>query len=126
MWLSISEETFHTVKVCTTGEDFSNEVKVSGLVRSIEVEHPGKARLRVALDTFQIQGPHGSHQCLVFAPLGLTYTKFRTLFPNNALNKDLLQQSLLMILLGLDFLHQAGVIHTGTEHSLIHFWTSRN
>lgn len=114
-----SEDTFHTVKVCTTGEDFSNEVKVSELVRSIDAEHPGKARLRVALDTFQIQGPNGSHQCLVFAPLGLTYTKFRTLFPNNALNKDLLQQSLLMILLGLDFLHQAGIVHTGTALSSI-------
>lgn len=63
---------FYTLKVRTTGEDFSNEVKVSELVRSIGAEHPGKARLRVALDTFQIQGPHGSHQCLVFAPLGLT------------------------------------------------------
>lgn len=105
--------------MCTTGEDFSNEVKVSELVESIVAEHPGKARLRVALDTFQIQGPHGSHQCLVFAPLGLTYTKFRTLFPNNALNKDLLQQSLLMILLGLDFLHQVGVVHTGNTLYLI-------
>lgn len=113
-----SEETFHTIKICITGEDFSNEVKVSELVRSIEAEHPGKARLRVALDTFQIQGPHGSHQCLVFAPLGLTHTKFRTLFPDNALNKDLLQQSLLMVLLGLDFLHQVGVVHTGTTPSL--------
>ncbi|KAJ4386535.1 hypothetical protein N0V93_009432 [Gnomoniopsis smithogilvyi] len=114
IWLcrDLNEEIFHTVKVCTTGEDYSNEVKASELVSSIEAEHPGKARLRVALDTFQIQGPHGSHQCLVFTPLGLTYTKFRTLFPNNALNKDLLQQSLLMILLGLDFLHQVGVIHT--------------
>ena len=114
-----SEEAFHTLKVCTTGDDSSNEVTVSGLVRSIDAEHPGKARLRVALDTFQIKGPYGSHQCLLFAPLGLTYTKFRTLFPNNALNKDLLQQSLLMILLGLDFLHQAGIIHTGIVHSII-------
>lgn len=113
-----SEKDFHTIKICTTGEDFSNEVKVSGLVQSIEAEHPGKAHLRVALDTFQIQGPHGSHQCLIFAPLGLTWTKFRTLFPNNALNKDLLQQSLLMALLGLDFLHQLGVIYTGMTLSL--------
>lgn len=81
---SESEETFHTLKVCTTGEDFSNEVAVSGRVRSIDAEYPGKARLRVTLDTFQIQGMYRSHHCLFFAPLGLTSTIFRTLFPNNA------------------------------------------
>lgn len=116
-----SKGTFHTLKICTTGEDPSNEVTVSDLIKSIDAEHPGKALLRVAQDSFQIRGPNGSHQCLIFAPLGLTYTKFRTLFPNNALNKDLLQQSLLMILLGLDFLHQAGVIHTGKVLSLYNF-----
>ncbi|TQN69453.1 Serine/threonine-protein kinase SRPK, partial [Colletotrichum shisoi] len=107
------EDTFHTLKVCITGQDSSNEAAVSRRIQSIDAEHPGKARLRVALDSFQVAGPHGSHRCMVFAPLGLTYTTFRNLFPHNALNKDILQQSLLMILLGLDFLHQAGIVHTG-------------
>ncbi|GJC91471.1 protein kinase [Colletotrichum higginsianum] len=106
------KNTFHTLKVCITGEDSSNEAAVSQRIQYIDAEHPGKERLRVALDTFQVAGPHGSHRCMVFAPLGLTYTTFRNLFPNNALNKDILQQSLLMVLLGLDFLHQVGIVHT--------------
>lgn len=71
----------------------------------------------MVLDNFQIKGAHGSHQCLVFAPLGWTYTDLRNQLPEKALSKDLLQQSLLMILLGLDFLHQAGVVHTGLSLS---------
>ncbi|KAH6630146.1 kinase-like domain-containing protein [Chaetomium sp. MPI-SDFR-AT-0129] len=68
--------------------------------------------LRLVLDEFRITGPHGTHQCLVFAPLGMSFTKFRNLFPERGLEKVLLQQTLLLVLLGLDFLHQAGVVHT--------------
>ena len=107
------ENVLLTLKVCIAGEDVTNEVAISRHIRSIEAEHPGKERLRVVLDDFQINGPHESHRCLLFTPLGLTYTDFRNLFPEMVLNKDLLQQSLLMVLLGLDFLHQVGVVHTG-------------
>lgn len=69
--------------------------------------------LRLVQDDFQVAGPHGMHQCLVFDPLGLTFTQFRNKFPNRALNKELLQQTLQLILFGLDFLHQADVVHTG-------------
>ena len=86
----------------------------SDYISSIEADHPGKDRLRVVLDHFQVMGPCGLHTCLLFAPLGLTFTELRRIFPEKALNKDLLQQSLLMVLLGLDFLHQAGVVHTGS------------
>jgi hypothetical protein len=101
------------LKVCIAGDDGANEVTISRYIKSIDAEHPGKARLRMVLDDFQIKGPHGSHRCLLFAPLGLTYTDFRNQIPEKAFNKELLQQSLLLVLLGLDFLHQAGVVHTG-------------
>ncbi|KAK2029527.1 protein kinase [Colletotrichum zoysiae] len=101
-----------TLKVCVTGDDASNEVAVSNHIKSIDAEHPGKARLRTVLERFQIQRSSGHHQCLLFSPLGMTYTEFRNHFPAHSISTDLLQQSLLMILLGLDFLHQAGVVHT--------------
>ena len=83
----------------------------------IQAEHPGKARLRTVLDDFWIAGPNGEHRCLILAAHGLTYSQLRSLFPEKGLSKDLLQQSLLMILLGLDFLHQAGIVHTGSSSS---------
>ena len=103
-----------TLKVCTTGQDATQEVAISNHIKAIDgAEHPGKERLRVALDDFKIVGPHGSHQCLVFPTIGLTYTDYRDIFPGRALNKDVLQVTLLMVLLGLDFMHLAGVVHTG-------------
>ncbi|KAH7308508.1 protein kinase [Stachybotrys elegans] len=114
VWLcrDLRTNTYVTVKVCVCGEDASTEVTISRHIQSIDTDHPGKQCIRLILDEFRINGPQGSHQCLVFAPLGLTYTQFRNLFPGHGLNEDLLQQTLLMILLGLDLLHQAGVVHT--------------
>lgn len=67
----------------------------------------------MSLDDFRIRGPHGSHQCLVFPTLGVTLTNLRDLFEKKALEKTLLQKFLFVIVTGLDFLHQAGVVHTG-------------
>lgn len=67
----------------------------------------------MVLDDFQIQGPSGSHRCLLLTPLGMTYSDIRNLFPGNGFTPDLLQKSLVSIILGLDLLHQVGVVHTG-------------
>jgi serine/threonine protein kinase len=103
------------LKVCIAGDDTTNELAISRHIKSIEAEHPGQARLRVVLGDFQIKGPHGSHRCLLFTPLGLAYTEFRNQLPEGAFTKDLLQQNLFLVLMGLDFLHQAGMVHTGSS-----------
>lgn len=72
----------------------------------------------MSLDDFRITGPHGSHQSLVFETLGLTLTNLRDLFENRALEKTLLQKFLFVIVTSLDFLHQAGVVHTGLSPCL--------
>lgn len=99
---------FVTLKVCNTGLAATSELAISRHVRSVNAEHPGMNRIRVALDDFEIQGPSGTHQCLVFTPLGMMYTQFRNMMPDRVFTELLLQQSLLMILLGLDVLHQLG------------------
>lgn len=110
-----------TLKVCTTTHEATQEVTISNYIKAIDgSEHPGKERLRVTLDDFKLAGPYGSHQCLVFPTLGLTYTDYRNIFPGRVLNKDILRVTLLMVLLGLDFLHLAGVVHTGI--GLISHW----
>ncbi|EEU47563.1 uncharacterized protein NECHADRAFT_92119 [Fusarium vanettenii 77-13-4] len=94
--------------ICTTGkrgtQDALQEVAISHHIKSIDApHHPGKQRLRLVLDNFVIEGLNGScHQCLVFAPLGLPLTQFR----------HGLRFTLLWLITGLDFLHQAGVVHT--------------
>ncbi|KAF2621538.1 kinase-like protein [Macroventuria anomochaeta] len=91
-----------TLKVCITQKSANkvdNEVAISPYLKSIDAEHPGKDLLRLVLDDFQITGPYGMHQCLLFALLGLSYTTSE------------------IFLLGLDFLHQADVVHTA-KHNL--------
>ncbi|KAI5276006.1 protein kinase [Aureobasidium subglaciale] len=73
----------------------------------------GLEKIRVALDDFEVEGPSGSYQCLIYTALGMNYIEFRNRIPGQAFSAELLQQSLLMVLLGLDLLHQAGVLHTG-------------
>ncbi|EEU37263.1 uncharacterized protein NECHADRAFT_92250 [Fusarium vanettenii 77-13-4] len=102
--------TTSTVWLCRDlRQDAAQELAISNHIKAIDgSEHPGKEILRVALDKFKVTGPHGSHQCLVFAPLGLTYTDYRNLFPQRSLPKDVLRVTLLMVLLGVDFMHLAG------------------
>lgn len=46
----------------------------------------------------------------------MTLAHLRDLFEEQALEKVLLQKCLSAVVLGLDFLHQAGVVHTGSFH----------
>lgn len=102
-----------TAKVCILGEDQSQELSISQHIKSVDSDHPGKDRLRVTLDDFQLKGPHGIHQCLIFPTLGRTLAQLADLFEDKALEKTLLQKYLAMILVGLDFLHKIGIVHTG-------------
>jgi hypothetical protein len=100
--------------VCTLDDDNTQELAISHHIKSLDANgHPGKQHLRVKLDDFHVEGPHGTHQCLVFAPLGRNLTSLRDLFEDKALDKTLLQKFLLVILVALDYLRQAGVVHTG-------------
>ncbi|OAL34925.1 hypothetical protein AYO20_05886 [Fonsecaea nubica] len=115
VWLcrDLHENALVTLKVCIIGEDATQELVISRHIKSIDTDHPGKGKLRVSLDDFHIRGPCGSHQCLVFETLGPTLTSLRDLFDDRALPKKLLQKFLFVIVTALDFMHQAGVVHTG-------------
>lgn len=82
--------------------------------------HLGKRHLRIALEDFQMKGPKGHHQCLVFPALGVSLEDVRELFDEKALPKAMLQPFLIIIITGLDFMHKAGVVHTGLFPSHSH------
>jgi hypothetical protein len=105
------------MKVCATEEtsnsSVDNELSVSQYLSSIEAEHPGRNFLRLIADHFLLQGSVGKHQCLLFTPLGLNFTQLRNRFPESCIPKQLVQHTMQILLIGFDFLHQAGVVHTG-------------
>ncbi|KAF1842515.1 protein kinase [Cucurbitaria berberidis CBS 394.84] len=137
VWLcrDLRKNIYLALKICTisnsnkTENHADIEIEISNYLKSIEADHPGRDFLRLTVDDFRLQGPHGMHQCLLFSPLGLTFTKLRSKFPGGSILKELVQHTLQVILVGLDFLHQTGVVHTDlspnnillglTDHSVL-------
>lgn len=110
------------VKVCALRQKFrdseartqaESEQAVAAFFNSIQIEHPGINSLRLLRSHFEVQGPHGTHPCLVHTPLGMNLLQLRNVMQNQVLPTPLLQHTLLRVSFGLDLLHQAGVIHTG-------------
>jgi serine/threonine protein kinase len=104
-----------TLKVCVSGGPKSQEPAISHHLKNADNPdgHPGVQHLRVALDDFLVEGPHASHQCLVFPVLGKTLAEVRDLFKDRAFDVSLLQRYMMAIVHALDVLHQEGIVHTG-------------
>ena len=65
---------------------------------------------------------------MVFQALGMSLSSLRDLFEERAIEKTLSQKFLLVIVTALDFMHQAGVVHTGNfpfPHNNCHRLTQR-
>jgi hypothetical protein len=109
------ENTFVTLKVCVYGGPKSQELAISHHLKNADNPdgHPGVPHLRVALDDFLVEGPHASHQCLVFPVLGKTLEELRDLFSDRAFYVPLLQRYMMAIVHALDVMHQEGIVHTG-------------
>ena len=106
------------MRVRTTRHDHENqrddrEIAVSNHLKYFAIEHPGKSMVRKVLDSFEVIGPNGNHECLLYQPLGMNFTEFLKLLPQNRLSKDLTQRSVQLLLIALDYLHRCDVVHTG-------------
>lgn len=108
------------LKVCTLAKNSvvlqqaQNEIAVLDYLKSSPVQqHPGKAFVRTILTSFEVSGPKGSHQCLVYQPLGMTFTELRNLLPQGRIETRMLQHALQILLVALDYLHKNNVVHTG-------------
>lgn len=77
--------------------------------------HPGKTNVIELLDHFYHTGPNGTHLCLVF-PVMVSDGQAMTTggVPHCA---GYVQTVSRQILLGLDFLHQSGIVHCGRYSS---------
>ncbi|KAL3458913.1 kinase-like domain-containing protein [Aspergillus heterothallicus] len=113
VWLcrDVEKGSFNTLKVCTSGQRPGSEIAVSTLLTNAQ-EHPGKKMVRTVLDSIKVSGPSGNHTCLVYQPLGMSFTEFQQLLPEKTLPKELAQRTVQLILIALVFLHENGVVHT--------------
>jgi serine/threonine-protein kinase SRPK3 len=72
------------------------------------------AHLVELLDTFQVNGATGVHQCIAMPVLGCSVSAQAGRFPNGRIPHRIVKQITKQLLSGLAFLHDTcGVIHTG-------------
>ncbi|KAM3560698.1 hypothetical protein MY1884_002798 [Beauveria asiatica] len=110
---------YRALKVCTIEKNghliqqSRNEMAVLDYLKSSPVQkHPGKTFVRGILDSFEIPGPKGLHMCLVYNPLGMTFTELRNRMPEGRFEPRMLQGALQILLISLDYLHKNSVVHT--------------
>lgn len=87
-----------------------------GIMSTLLDGHPqsstGKKHIPQLLHSFVHQVPNGGHLCLVLEPLGLSVFDVYMSFPLS-LPLIVVQRIAKHVLLGLQYIHDCGVIHTG-------------
>ncbi|KAI2093330.1 hypothetical protein LOZ36_000206 [Ophidiomyces ophidiicola] len=110
------EHQYSAVKVYTHNTNSQREVKVLEQIASTKSQHPGKAKIRNALDSFEIDGPRGRHQCLVQEPLLMNFQQLQYSFKHRTISEDMLKILLRELFVALDYLHtEAHVVHTDIQ-----------
>ncbi|RDL40057.1 Uncharacterized protein BP5553_00036 [Venustampulla echinocandica] len=103
---------FVAVKIsvsCTTGTN--NETNILRWLRANKQDHAGSGHVIRLLDDFAIQGPNGTHECLV-TEVVMNISDVKNSSTLQARTKDISFQTML----GLSYLHEQGVAH-GDLHS---------
>ncbi|EFY93180.1 protein kinase-like protein [Metarhizium acridum CQMa 102] len=75
-------------------------------------DEPGHENVRQIDDSFQIQGPNGIHDVLIMKPLGMSMRTLQNMQKGRIFKQEVTARAIEQVLLGINFLHEANVIHT--------------
>ncbi|OJZ87272.1 hypothetical protein ASPFODRAFT_59710 [Aspergillus luchuensis CBS 106.47] len=109
--LKNSQQVVLKILKAEASQDNNRELSILLTLSDSNTDHPGKKRIVELLDHFYTKGPNGTHLCLVFPTMisdgaALTVSGSpREVSYIRAISRQLL--------LGLDFLHQSGIVHCG-------------
>ncbi|KAL4791054.1 kinase-like domain-containing protein [Aspergillus venezuelensis] len=82
------------------------------LAKSEPGSHPGRDQYLPLLDDFQFQGPNGTHQALVYEPMGASVTEVKdVLFADGPFPLWTAKSILWQTVLGLDFMLSHDIVH---------------
>ena len=102
------------LKVYINSSKYHRELPIYEEINNLQTAHEGQKYIRKMYNSFELQGPHGTHICLVHQPLGISLGELKELTPDGLFSPELIRQTLRCILTGLQFLHkEVRIIHTG-------------
>ncbi|CVL04859.1 related to serine/threonine protein kinase [Fusarium proliferatum] len=102
-----------SIKIPTIDSNASGESKRSKLITSTNPSHPGLSFIRLPIDEFQLEGPEGTHFCLVYKPMRETLYHWQRRLPQQRLPLPLFKSYAFLTLQALDYLHaECHLIHT--------------
>ena len=115
------DERYVVLKIGCADQSRSEEVTISRYLASMQLDHGGRSHVRTVLRDFVHRGVNGHHSVLVFEPLGRSFADIivnherpnpESRFQNSkpwplAFTRQIVKQ----LLMGLDFLHSAKVMH---------------
>lgn len=91
----------------------NHELVVYKHLSHLDLIHAGRQHVREVRDTFKLSGPYGEHETFVMSPSGMSLKTLQELQQDNVFQQALVRSALDQTLLGLNYLHDADVIHTG-------------
>ncbi|KZF25645.1 protein kinase [Xylona heveae TC161] len=94
----------------------NSEGKVLRALSSCKTDHPGRAYVSTLLDEFTINGPNGSHLCIVNEAAGCSVAQSKEASITWKFTPKVARAISAQALLGLDYIHSCGIIH-GDLHS---------
>ncbi|PYI35564.1 kinase-like protein [Aspergillus indologenus CBS 114.80] len=128
VWLArdMNYRRYVTLKIYITsasiGQHLNDELNMYKRIESGSRNHPGRGAVRPLLDSFDINGPHDKHRCLVHPPLWDNALTFLYRNPVRRLPVPVLAFILKRVFLALDYLHtECQIIHTDIKADNIMF-----
>lgn len=115
------EGKYWTLKVHISTMEYNKEHVVFRHLASVTGldDHNGRHYVRTLHDSFTLTGQHGDHEVFVMTPLGMSLKTLQDMQPYRVFRKELAKNALDQVLFGLDYLHSAGVVHTGKLDRII-------
>lgn len=93
--------------------EHNQELEVYQHLAAYTLDHPGREYIRCLKDQFKLRSRHGEHDVFVMTPLGMSLRTFQEIQKDGIFQEELVVAALNQVLVGLNFLHEAEVIHTG-------------
>ncbi len=116
VWLGRDQHLNRYVALKIIMAEFSNDCSDLKMLQHLEQsssQHPGRRHVASLVDHFWIEGPNGSHVCLVSQVAGPPVSQLSQAQPQGKLIGDVAQKLALQATQGLAFLHSIGVGHGG-------------